>query len=84
MTILSVNMDLASDGLANKNDLETRWQLEDLIEERGIGYVSGAGSGFGMMDISVEVEDAETATSQLRALAAELGIQEVNIHEYEE
>ena len=79
MKSLEIRIPLDGEGLVNKEELELRWQLADLIEERNIGHVTGSGSGFGQMDISVDVADESTGKSKLRSLANELGISEVTI-----
>ena len=70
MTYVSMRIDLAGDTLPNRDELELRWEISDLIEERAIGEVIGSGGGRGEMDIGVEVADSDAAISQLRAIAA--------------
>ena len=80
MKSLEIRIPLNGEGLVNKEELELRWQLADLIEERNIGHVTGSGSGFGQMDISVDVANEATGRSKLRDLAQELGISDIVIH----
>ena len=74
MTEIEIRMKLKGDGLASPEDLALRHRFQDEIEARGIGKDLGGGSGFGEMDVLVEVADAETGKSRLRVLADELGI----------
>ena len=80
MALISVKINLESGGLANKQELEARWQLEDIIEAKQIGTVIGGGSGRGMMDLTVEVVDPEVGISKLRALADQLGMTDADIY----
>ncbi len=74
---MTMRFDLEGDMLPNRDELQTRWEVSDLIEARGIGEVIGSGGGCGQMDIGVEVSDVETAQSQLRAIAAEYQLKNV-------
>lgn len=74
MAEIEIRMKLKGDGLASLEELALRHKFQDEIEARGIGKDLGGGSGFGEMDVLVEVTDAETGKSRLRVLADELGI----------
>lgn len=74
MAEIEIRMKLKGDGLASPEELALRHKFQDEIETRGIGKDLGGGSGFGEMDVLVEVTDAETGKSRLRVLAEELGI----------
>ena len=74
MAELEVRMKLKGHGLATPDELALRHKFQEEIEARGIGKDLGGGSGFGEMDVLVEVSDAETGKSRLRLLADELGI----------
>ena len=74
MAEIEVRMKLKGDALASLEELALRHKFQDEIEARGIGKDLGGGSGFGEMDVLVEVTDAETGKSRLRVLADELGI----------
>lgn len=74
MAEIEIRMKLNGAGLASPDELALRHRFQDEIETRGIGKDLGGGSGFGEMDVLVEVTDAETGKSSLRALADELGI----------
>ena len=74
MAEIEIRMKLNGDALASPEELALRHRFQDEIETRGIGKDLGGGSGFGEMDVLVEVTDAETGKSRLRLLADELGI----------
>jgi hypothetical protein len=74
MAEIEIRMKLKGDGIASSEELALRHKFQDEIEARGIGKDLGGGSGFGEMDVLVEVTDAETGKSLLRVLADELGI----------
>lgn len=77
MVYVEMIINLTGDSLANRDELELKWQLSDLIESRDIGKVIGSGSGLGQMDIGVEVDDLQAGKSKLRQLAEELGVEGV-------
>jgi hypothetical protein len=74
MAEIEIRMKLTGDGLASHDELALRHKFQNEVESRGIGTDLGGGSGFGEMDVLVEVTDAETGKSRLRVLADELGI----------
>ncbi|MEX2310299.1 MAG: hypothetical protein WD738_22210 [Pirellulales bacterium] len=74
MAEIEIRMKLTGDGLASPEEISLRHRFQDEVETRGIGKDLGGGSGFGEMDVLVEVTDAETGKSRLRVLAEELGI----------
>ena len=78
MTFISMRYHLEGDMLPSRDELQTRWEVSDLIEARGIGAVIGSGGGCGQMDIGVEVADVEEAKSQLRAIAEEYQLKNVS------
>lgn len=69
--------DIESDTLPNRDALQLRWEISDLIEEQGIGEVIGSGGGCGEMDIGVEVTDVKSAKSQMRAIAEQYQLNNV-------
>jgi hypothetical protein len=73
MAELEVRMKPKGHGLAMRDELALRHKFQEEIETRGIGKDLGGGSGFGEMEVLVEVADAETGKSRLRLLADELG-----------
>ena len=74
MAELEVRMKLNGHGLATPDELALRHKFQEEIEVRGIGTDLGGGSGFGEMDVLVEVAESEAGKRRLRALADELGI----------
>jgi hypothetical protein len=74
MAELKVRMKLGGHGLATPEELTLRHKFQEEIEARGIGQDLGGGSGFGEMDVLVEVADSEAGKRRLRALADELEI----------
>jgi hypothetical protein len=58
-------------------ELSARHQLEDALEEEGIGSVVDAGAGGGVMDIYVEVKDAAAALPEIHRLLEEHGWDDV-------
>lgn len=82
MTYISMVINLQGESLPNPDELDLRWEIRDLIEDRKIGEVIGSGGGGGQMDIGIEVTDTDAAKSQLRAIANEYGLQNVefNVH----
>lgn len=79
MTELEIRMKIEGDSLASPDELRLRHKFQEEVEAREIGKDLGGGSGFGEMDVSVEVADA--AKSKLSELAEELGIQDITIRE---
>jgi hypothetical protein len=55
-----------------------RDEVEDLLEEalhaKNLGVVTGGGTGLGMCNIDVEVNDAERGLALIRAALRELGV----------
>ena len=74
MTDLEVRIKQASEGLATIEEITLLHKFQEEIEARGIGKDLGGGTGFGEMDILVEVADSESAKRRLRQLAYELNI----------
>jgi hypothetical protein len=70
---IHIKFKLRGDGFAEPDELELRNEIEELIEARGIGEFRDAGSGMGVMDLYIEVEDAEAALPKLRVLLREQG-----------
>jgi hypothetical protein len=61
-------------GLATPAEIELLHNFQEQIETQGIGKDLGGGTGFGEMDILVEVADSEDAKYRLRQLANIFGI----------
>ena len=74
MAELEVRMELKGPGLATPDELALRHKFQEEVNARAIGKDLGGGSGFGEMDVLVEVADTAEAKRRLRQLAQELGI----------
>ena len=61
-------------GFPSPEELNTRYALEDAIDEAGIGEIVDAGGGMGVMDIFVEVADPSAAQPAVTALVARVGL----------
>lgn len=68
---IHIQIKLKGDKFASPEEFDERNQLEDEIEKRKIGQVVDAGSGMGVMDLSVEVADPVKAKGQILELLAE-------------
>ena len=68
---IHIQIRIKGDGFASPAELDQRNQLEDEITERKIGEVVDAGSGMGVMDLSVEVTDPVKAKEQILRLLSE-------------
>jgi hypothetical protein len=73
---IQISIKLLGDGFPAEEEFEARNQLEDVIEEQGIGNVVHAGGGMGLMDLAVEVIDPDIAMLALESLISELGFSE--------
>ncbi len=71
-----VAIKLAGGGMAMREELRIRNEIEDEIEKRGIGKVDDAGSGQGVMHLQVVVADAERAAADIRDVLASAGVLE--------
>ena len=71
-----VSIELAGKGMAMREELRLRNEIEDEIEKRGIGKVDDAGSGGGVMHLQVAVPDVERATVAIREVLASAGVLE--------
>jgi hypothetical protein len=59
---------------SEEEDLALRKQIEDRIEQEGIGRVVSSGAGSGQIDITVEVDNTAEAIPRIRKIALELGV----------
>jgi|SwirhisoilCB2_FD_contig_41_19388459_length_1299_multi_1_in_0_out_0_2 hypothetical protein len=75
--IIRLEISFAEDGFPTRDELGFRWELEDLLEQNQVGEVVGAGSGMGVMDIDVEVDDVDSALRTINDLLAQLHIENV-------
>ena len=71
-----VSIELAGKGMAMREELRLRNEIEDEIEKRGIGTVDDAGSGQGIMHLQVVVADTERAAAEIRDVLAAAGVLE--------
>ncbi|MBK9125184.1 MAG: hypothetical protein IPM16_18960 [Chloroflexi bacterium] len=74
-----VNIKLGDDGLVTDADHELRYEIENAIEERGIGDWYGSGSGEGWMDVAFIVREGDSvrsAVSAVRTILRELHVPE--------
>ena len=69
-TELRLVISLPGDDFGEEGDLELRRKIEALIESERIGRVTRAGTGMGMMDIYLKVEDETEARAALKTLLA--------------
>jgi hypothetical protein len=62
MLTLEISIPIASEW-PTREDLNSRNAIEDALNAAGIGIVSGAGGGMGMMDLAYRVDDAAKITA---------------------
>ena len=74
MDEIEIRIKQDGDGLATPPELSLLHKFQEEIEAQGIGKDLGGGTGFGEMDILVEVADSDEANRRLRQLAKEFGI----------
>ncbi|GIK28710.1 MAG: hypothetical protein IT298_15660 [Chloroflexi bacterium] len=65
-----VNIKLGGDGLATDADHKLRYEIENAIEERGVGDWYGSGAGDGWMDVAFIVREGDTVRSAVSAVRA--------------
>lgn len=74
-----VNIKLSDDELLTDADHELHYQIENAIEERGVGDWYGSGYGEGWMDVAFivrEGDSVQSAVSAVRAILRELNVPE--------
>ena len=71
-----VSIKLAGEGMAMREELRLRNDIEDEIVKRGIGKVDDAGSGQGVMHLRVAVADTERGAAEIRDVLAAAGVLE--------
>ena len=70
---------------ASTAELDVRTALESAIMSSNLVTITGSGSGFGEMDVSVCVSDAKAGIAEMEKIADQLGIRSrVTIEELEE
>lgn len=60
------------DDFATKQDLETRYKIEQLILEKRVGEIFRSGTGMGWMDINVKVRDKDSARIVIEEIINEI------------
>ncbi|HKP52655.1 MAG TPA: hypothetical protein VJ183_08375 [Chloroflexia bacterium] len=80
---IDIQISLGRDGFPVGDELELRYALEDLLEENGIAVVGG-GAGMGVMDLSVEVDDARSALLIIDTFIKQYHIEDITTVEVEE
>jgi len=65
-------INLPGDDFASVEDVEKRNQIQRLIHKRGIGEVIVAGTGMGMMDITMTVLDRNSYQKAIGAVVSEI------------
>lgn len=74
MPEIHIEISCDGDGLPSAHELAMRRELEDALETAEVGDIVDAGGGMGVMDIYLEVTDAEVAVSQTKAIVKRLGL----------
>lgn len=67
-----INIALRGKGFASAAELALRDRVEDLLVERSVGDLQGGGSGLGMMDVSVQVQERDRAKRQVGEIVREV------------
>ena len=60
MMEIHIQIKIQGDGFPSPEELDLRHELEDWIEDNGVGVVVDAGAGGGVMDIFIEPSDMES------------------------
>jgi hypothetical protein len=76
-----VKLKLAGNRMATLAELHVRQEIEDEIEQRGIGSIADAGSGKGWAHVSVVVADPDAAAEKIRELLGERNVLETAVVE---
>jgi len=78
-------IELPVDGFGTPDDLDTRHELEDYLNNRlgwlGLGHVDGGSTGSGTMEVFCIVPDLEIAKSGVEAELAKLGVDNARLYE---
>ncbi len=74
MLEIHIQIDCDGEGLPTAHELAMRRALEAALETAEVGEVVDAGGGMGVMDIYLDVDDAETALSRATSIVKELGL----------
>jgi hypothetical protein len=73
---IHIQIKLAGDGFPSPDELDLRHELEDWLEDNGLGIVLDAGGGGGVMDIFFE-QSLPDAKEQVEALMNQRGLSEI-------
>lgn len=74
---IHIQMRLRGQGFPSPDELQLRYELEDALEDQGVGEVVEAGAGGGVMDIFLEVEDGNMAMLAARRMVEAQGLKEI-------
>lgn len=74
---IHIQMRLRGQGFPSPDELQLRYELEDALEDQGVGEVVEAGAGGGVMDIFLEVEDSNLAMLAARRMVEAQGLKEI-------
>ena len=75
-TEVHLQIKLSGEGFPTPRELQTRYELEDFVQARGLGRIVDAGSGMGVMDVVIATSDPERTEKELKELVSRLGIVE--------
>ena len=78
---LHIQIQIEASLFPTPGEMDARHRLEDMLEARGIGFVTGAGGGMGTADVWVVVQDVPSAKQAIQALLQELGLENTAIIE---
>jgi hypothetical protein len=74
MAEIHIQIRCTGDGFPSADELDQRYQLEDAIDEAGIGQIVDSGGGVGVMDVFVEVADPTAAQPAVTAIVERVGL----------
>jgi hypothetical protein len=74
MAEIHIQIRCTGTGFPSADELNQRYQLEDAIDEAGIGQIVDAGGGMGVMDVFVEVADPTAAQPAVTAIVERVGL----------
>ncbi len=74
MPEIHIEIRCEGDGFPTPQELAKRHELEEALEAAEIGDVVDAGGGEGVMDVFVEVDDANAAVAMARSIVKKLGL----------
>jgi hypothetical protein len=74
MPEIHIEISCDGDGFPSAHELAMRREIQDALETAEVGEIVDTGGGMGVMDIYLEVTDAEVALSQAKAIVKRLGL----------